>query len=140
MTTSPIAVTRETLLSRSGKLREDYVDVDELGRVYCRELSGQARAELIEGQAKSEGLDLVGYQKKLLLGGLFDPESPEGARTSLLEEGDLDAVMQVGSGSLDLILEKIETLSGLGVKAKENAEKSLGEAPSASSTSELPES
>lgn len=141
MTSTPDSpVTREDLLARSGKLKEDFADAPELGSVLCRELTGKARAELIEKQAAGEGLNLVLYQKSLLLAGLIDSNSPEGARTPLLEEGDADAVMELGAGTLDPILEKIEALSGLGVKGREAAEKSLGEAPSESSTSELPES
>lgn len=109
---------RDQLLARSGKLREDGIVVD--GETYLvREISGRARNQVISAQAaarlRGDMVDLDGYQRLLLLHGLVDPASPQAARTPLLEEADLDAVMELGAGFLDAILERIEQLAGLAV-------------------------
>lgn len=133
---------RNELLGRSGKLKEDQVVVD--GVTYIvRELNGLERAHLIGLQAEARinsKVDLAGYQKQLLLRGLMDPESPEGAREPALTEADLDTVMRNGAGFLDPILEAIEELSGLGVEAQKAAKDFLGGTPSGSSTSASPAS
>jgi hypothetical protein len=134
---------RNELLSRSGKLKEDDVVVDGVTYV-VRELNGLERAHLISLQAEARinggKVDLGQYQKQLLLRGLMDPESPEGAREPALVEADLDTVMRNGAGFLDKILDKIEELSGLNVDAQKAAKDFLGDTPSGSSTSASPES
>jgi hypothetical protein len=134
---------RNELLSRSGKLKEADVDVDGVTYV-VRELNGLERAHLISLQAEARinggKVDLGQYQKQLLLRGLVDPETPEGAREAALTEADLDAVMRNGAGFLDPILDRIEELSGLNVDAQKAAKDFLGGTPSESATSASPES
>lgn len=116
-------VGRDAFLGHSGKLREDTVTVPELGGVLVKELNGNERAEVIETQAQRGGrVDVKGYQRLLLLHGLADPDSPEGARTPLLRKEDLDQAMRLGAGTIELLCERIEELSGLSVDAEALAE------------------
>lgn len=132
-------VSRAALLARAGKLREDHVDVPGLGKVLVRELSGAARAKLIQGQAQASrtGIpDVQAYQKELLLNGLIDPDSPEDARQPLLEKADLDTVMQLGASAIDALCTRIEQLSGLSVDVEELVRANFPEIPNDDSTSE----
>jgi hypothetical protein len=111
-------VGRDALLARSGKLEEARVEIDGLGHVVVRELSGAQRAALMQAQveaAQGGNLDILGYQRQLLLYGLVDPDSPEGAREPLLEKADLDMAMGLGGGLVDALCTRIEELSGLSV-------------------------
>lgn len=119
----PAPVGRDAFLGHSGKLREDLVEIRGLGPVLVKELNGIERAEVIETQATgSRGVDVKGYQRMLLLYGLADPESPEGARTPLLRKEDLDQAMRLGAAAIERLCERIEELSGLSVDAEALAE------------------
>lgn len=130
---------RNEILSRSGKLAEVDIDID--GVTYIvRELTGLEYAKMIALHAKARmhnDVAIEAYQRNMLLAGVVDPESPEGAREPAFVQADMDAVMECGAGFLEPLIEGIEELSGLSAKAKEIAEKQLGEAPS---TSDSPES
>lgn len=116
-------VGRDAFLGHSGKLREDTVLVDGLGPVLVKELNGFERAEVIETQATTRGrVDVKGYQRLLLLYGLADPESPDGARTPLLRKEDLDQAMRLGAAAIERLCERVEQLSGLSVDAEALAE------------------
>lgn len=116
-------VGRDAFLGHSGKLREDTVQVPGLGDVLVKELNGNERAEVIETQAQNRGkVDVKGYQRMLLLYGLADPDSPEGARTPLLKKEDLDQAMRIGAAALERLCDRIEELSGLSVDAEKLAE------------------
>lgn len=137
----PAPVGRDQLLARSGKLREATVVVDDLGPVLVRELSGDERAMVIETQAEAAQRgkpDIKAYQRSLLLCGLVDPDSPEGARRPLLEKGDLDAAMKLGANTIDALTTRIEELSGLAVDAEAIARAGFPVTQSDGSTSDSP--
>lgn len=133
---------RNEILARAGKLNEAEVEID--GVTYIvRELDGLERAHLIGIQATARignKVDLEAWQRQIMLYGVVDPASPQGAREPAFTDADMATVMTAGAGFLEPLVEKIEELSGLGQKAKEQAEKRLGEAPSGSSGSASAES
>jgi hypothetical protein len=127
---------RDSFLARSGKLAEAEVDVD--GETWLiRELPGSARNQAIAvlGQGRMQAtpvFELDKYQRILLLHGLVDPSSPEGARKPLLDRKDLEAAMGLGSQVLDPLIEGIEQLSALSQEAektKQAVDDFLGETP-----------
>lgn len=142
MSSSSGFLTREQLLNPP-PLDEEIVSLAGFGDVLCGELSGDQRATINERQTKlyQEGeVNIKGYQHQLLALGLLDPESPEGARTPLLREGDIPGLMhKLGGSKLRDLIAAIERLSGMGVNAVKVADETKGnsEAPaSAAGTSE----
>jgi hypothetical protein len=125
-------LTREQLLSPPA-LDEKVVSFPDWGDVLCVELSGDDRAQVTEALAESSQpgpngekakVDLRGYQKTLLQKGIADPGSPEGARVPLLRDSDVASFMQkAGGGKVRDLVDAIEALSGMGVKAVEVASK-----------------
>lgn len=139
---------RAELLSTSGKRTESEVTVNDVTYI-VRELTGAERARVLGEMAKArldKNVNLERYQRMLLLYGVVDPESPEGARTPAFTDSDMAAVMENGAGLLDPLLEKIEELSGLSIDEKkaEQMEKAaddfFGGTPKGASTSDSPES
>lgn len=106
-------------------LAEGTVDTA-IGPVICREITGQSRADLTSEAFARDKTDVGAYRRSLILAGTVNPDSPEGARTPLFDEADMDAVMAKPSSVIEAICDKIEELSGLGThsrKAKEDAGK-----------------
>lgn len=125
-------VTRDAWLAQAGKLREKTLDVPDFGKVLIVELNGVVRARIQAQQSTGllsdqKRVDVPAYQRELLLNGVADPSSPEGARRPLFTAGDVDRVMQIGGGKIALIVGEIETLSGLDAGAT-NVERAEGEA------------
>lgn len=116
---------RDGFLAAAGKLAERVLLVDGLGRVLIGELSGADRADIIEKQAvayQDKKLAVKSYQRDLLMRGILDPSSPEGARTPLFRAADMDQVMRVGGAKIAKIVAAVEELSGLGAAAQKSAE------------------
>jgi hypothetical protein len=107
-------------------------------KLLVREITGKERADLITLQAaayqKGE-LDMVNYERKMLIAGIIDPESPEGARQPLLKSGDADALMGLGASKVALLVAKIEELSAMGVVNQTRVEGNSATTPSGDSTS-----
>lgn len=142
----PVFLTREEILSPP-KLEEKVVTFDGWGSVLCGELTGDARAEITEKQARAMREDtggvIKGYQKALLREGILDPTSPETSRTQMLRSADVDGLMKTLGGSrVRELVVTIEQLSGLGFvpvavePALETAVKNSEDGPSAVGTTE----
>jgi len=124
---------RDDWLSAAGNLREEEYDVEGLGLLLLSEVTGEVRAEIMSDQSavlllpegQTRKLDQRSYQKKLILAGVVDPESPPGGRNPLFKAGDLDKVMQIGGGKIASVVDRIERLSGLG-QYQAAAEKNSG--------------
>lgn len=114
--------TREDWLSCAGKLNEEERTITGLGEMLLGEIGADVRAEIMteqqsialfaEGAAKK--IDRKWYEKKLLLAGVLDPNSPAGARTPLFRQGDLDSVMRIGGAKIAEVVDAIERLSLMG--------------------------
>lgn len=133
--TAPL--TRDGLLQQAGKLREELVALAEAGDVLVRELTGADRAEIVQAQAEAyqdKKVDIAGYQKRILLAGITDADSPAGNRQPLLRPDDADRLMQLGGGVIATLVKAIERLSGLGQDAEKSAEGNSAPTPSSSST------
>lgn len=110
---------RESILSMSGLLKEEDFYVEGVGWMLLREISGEARAEIVAVQsvgllADQRKIDRRAYERALILNGVVDPESPKGDRKPMFRMGDMDAVMRLGGSKIAQIVEEIEKLSGLG--------------------------
>jgi hypothetical protein len=133
-------VTRDEWLAQAGKFSEKTITVAGLGKLLLVELSGLARAQIQAQQsagllADAKRVDVAAYQRAVLLGGVADPSSPEGARRPLFQAGDMDRVMGIGGGKLAEVVDEIEKLSGLDVGATKRAEENSDGTPSAAGTS-----
>ncbi len=128
---------RDDWLAAVGKLREEEHEVEGLGLLLLSEVTGEVRAEIMSDQSavlllpegQTRKLDQRGYQKKLILAGVVDPESPAGDRNPLFKAGDLDRVMKIGGGKVAEVVDRIERLSGLGqyqAAAEKNSDKASG--------------
>lgn len=129
---------REQFLARSGKLKEDRVPLRDGGAMLVRELTGGERDLIISTQAEAAQTgrpDIQAYHRSLLLCGLVDPDSPEGARRPLLEAADIEQAMANPALDVDAICTRIEELSGLTVDAEELAKADFPATPSGASTS-----
>ena len=115
-------LSRDALLAAAGKLNEEVHTVDGLGTLLLGEIGADVRAEILteqqsvalfaEGAAKK--LDRKWYEKKLLLAGVLDPQSPEGNRAPLFKPGDMDSVMRIGGAKIAEVVDAIERLSLMG--------------------------
>lgn len=137
---APEFVGREQWLGAGSKLAEDVVEVEGLGKVLVSEITAKVRAEIMTIQSSGlltdvgKSIDHLRHQKTLLLAGVVDPSSPEGARVPLFKEGDIDAVMQLGASKVEKIIDAIERLSKLGRHAT-SAEGNSATSPSAAGSS-----
>lgn len=135
---------RDDFLNAAGKFAEETFHVDGIGNLLLSEISGEARADILGSMASAlqsdpttgeKGkLDTNGYQRRLLLAGVVDANSPEGDRKPLFKAGDLDRVMKVGGAKIQTVCGAIERLSKMGrwqTSAEENSEAT----PSDASTS-----
>ncbi len=136
-----VYASRDEILSAAGRFAEEEHDVEGIGWVMLSEISGEARARILGrmGMALEDGklTDSAWtghYQRALLLAGVVDPSSPEGARLPLLREGDLDRLMKLGGAKVTDMVTVIERLSKMG-RFQESAEKNSVPIPSAVSTS-----
>ena len=130
-------LTRDGLLSKAGDLNEEILELPRLGKLLVLELTGADRALILQAQAEAyqdKKVDVIGYQRRILLAGIVDPLSPKGNRQPLLRPDDADRVMQIGGGSIALIVKAVERLSGIGQEAETSAEGNLPATPSSSST------
>ncbi len=135
-------LSRELLLASAGKLNEETHTVEGLGTLLLGEIGADIRAEILteqqsvalfaEGAAKK--LDRKWYEKKILLAGVLDPASPEGARLPLLKPGDMDAVMRIGGAKIAEVVDVIERLSLMGRHIASAEGNSNGAANSAGSS------
>jgi hypothetical protein len=112
-------VSRDEWLNLAGHLKEEIHYVEGLGRLLLSEIAGDVRADIVAQQsvgllADQKKIDAKLYQRTLLLNGVVDPSSPQGARASLFRPGDLDRVMKLGGGKIAEVVDHIEKLSGLG--------------------------
>lgn len=129
-------VNRNEFLSAAGKLAEKEIEVEDIGWVIVSELTADERADVIGKQAtmlnsKNE-LDVKSYQRSMLMYGLVDPESPPGKRTKMLRPGDVNEMMRIGGGKLQILIDAIERLSAMGRHselAEGNSETTLNGAP-----------
>lgn len=120
--TEPKFATRDILLAAAGRLNEEVHEVTGLGTLLLGEIGADVRAEILteqqsvalfaEGAAKK--LDRKWYEKKILLAGILDPSSPEGARLPLFKQGDMDTVMRIGGAKIGEVVDAIERLSLMG--------------------------
>jgi len=129
-------LSRGAFLENAGKLAEKEIDVPGLGWVIASELTADERAEVIGKQATAlnsrNELDVKSYQRSMLLYGLVDPESPPGNRRKMLRSADVDQMMRIGGGKLQVILDAIERLSAMGRHselAEGNSEPTLNGGP-----------
>src|ERR1700723_3598611 len=119
---APKFATRAVWRAAAGKLNEEEKHVEGLGLLLLGEIGADVRAEILteqqsvalfaEGAAKK--LDRKWYEKKLLLAGVLDPASPEGARLPLFKQGDMDSVMRIGGSKIGEVVDAIERLSLMG--------------------------
>ncbi len=133
-------VTRDAWLAQAGKFKERTIHVDGLGEVLLMEISGAARAAIQSQQSAGllsdvKRVDAAAYQRALILAGVADPASPEGARRPLFTAGDMDRVMGVGASKIEVIVTALEELSGLGAEAVKSAEGNSEKTPSDAGTS-----
>lgn len=128
-------LSRDAFLSSLGKLAEEDVEVDGLGTVLVREMTGKQRAQLLEvlAPAASGGkADLVRYQQMLLELGLVDPADGQ----PLLDmQTSADVLAGLGASKIEQLCSAIERVSGLSKSANERAEKNSETTPSSDSTS-----
>lgn len=141
----PRLVDRAAFLALAGELKEDVVTLsDRAGKeipVLVRELTGEARAALITLQIEAYqkgSVDLKTYEREMLLGGVADPESPEGARLPLLKPADAEVLMKLGASNIGHLVKRIEELSAMGQQALSRAEGNSGNILSVVSTSGSP--
>lgn len=133
-------VGRDAWLGVGSKLAEDVVDVEGLGKVLVSEITAKVRAEIMTIQSTGlltetgKSIDHLRHQKTLLLAGVIDPASPEGARTPLFKTADIDKVMELGASKVEKIIDAIERLSKLGRYAS-SAEGNSATTPSDAGTS-----
>lgn len=133
-------VSRADWLAQAGKLKELVYPAEGLGKLLLTEITGAARAAIQSQSATGlladvKRLDVAAYQRALLLAGVVDPSSPEGARKPLFSAGDMDTVMAIGGGKIAAVIEEIEKLSALGPAATGSAEKNSEATPSAAGIS-----
>lgn len=125
-------ISRDAFLSHVGKLAEEIVDVPEMGKVLCRELTGKDRAMVLGVLAPSvtEGgkADIGTYQEYLMRFGLIDPADGK----PLLDVATAKKAMELGASKVELLCKTIERLSGLDGKAAERAEGNSEGQPSSS--------
>lgn len=133
---------RSAFLNLVGDLDETTVDLfDRDGKkvsVLVRELTGGERAKLITLQAEAYqkgSLEIEKYEREMLMAGVADPSSPEGARQPLLRAGDADSLMKLGASKTQELVKAVERLSGMGVGAVVRAEGNSGPIPSDDSIS-----
>lgn len=134
---------RSAFLNMIGDLDEAEVPIvlhdGKVLTILVRELTGDERAELITLQAealhKRGELEIRKYEQKLLYAGIADPESPRTARQPLLRAGDVDSLMKLGASKTQVLVTKIEELSGMGAGALVRAEGNSETTPSDDSTS-----
>lgn len=113
-------VTRDLWLNASQKLAEEWITVEGLGKVLVSEITAKARADIMTIQSTGlltevgKSIDHLRHQKTLLLAGVLDPSSPEGARQPLFQAGDVDKVMEIGASKIAEVIDAIEKLSKLG--------------------------
>lgn len=127
---------RDDWLAAAGKLKEEALHVEGIGRLLLSEISGAARAAIVSNQsagllADAKRIDAVAYQRALLTAGVVDPSSPKDARVPLFGRGDIDRVMGIGGAKIAVIVDKIEELSALGNyqgRAEENSSGSPSDA------------
>lgn len=113
-------VTRDLWLSAGQNLAEEWLEIEGLGKVLVSEITAKARAEIMTLQSSGlltevgKSVDHLANQTTLLLKGVMDPASPEGARQPLFRADDVDEVMQIGASKIAVIIDAIERLSKLG--------------------------
>src|SRR3990167_6296144 len=76
-------LTRDGLLQKAGDLAEEVLELPRLGKLLLLELTGADRALILQSQAEAyqdKRVDVIGYQRKILLAGIVDPLSPKGNR------------------------------------------------------------
>jgi hypothetical protein len=133
-------LSRDAWLAQSGKFKEKEITVEGLGKVLLMEISGAARAAIQSQQSAGllsdvKRIDAASYQRALLLAGVADPSSPEGARKPMFTAGDMDRVMGIGGSKIEVIVSELETLSGMGAGAVASAEGNSEGTPSGAGTS-----
>jgi hypothetical protein len=125
----PQFASKDDWFNAAGKLKEATLEVEGIGLLLLSEISGTARAQIVSKQsagllADAKQIDALAYQKALLLAGVIDGSSPEGARVPLFSTADIDRVMTLGGQKIAKIVDKIEELSALGShqgRAEENS-------------------
>ncbi len=112
---------REDWFGAAGKLAEEFVHVEGIGKLLLSEVTGEVRADIMSDQSAvllTEGpnkkLDQKSYHKKLLLAGVVEPSSPPESRLPFFRPGDVDRAMKVGGAKIAKVIDVIERLSGLG--------------------------
>lgn len=122
MTDTGGAISRGDFLARVGDgLAEELVEVEGLGKVLVRELSGAARARVLAvlAPAASGGVpDFERYQEMLLQLGLVDPSDGQ----PLLDMKTVKDAMKLGGSKVEALCSTIERLSGLDKSAQKSAE------------------
>lgn len=128
-------LSRDAFLSFAGKLAEELVDVEGMGKVLVRELTGAQRALVLGvlAPAVQEGgkADLGLYQEMLLRLGLIDPADGQ----PLLDIATAKKAMELGASKVEVLCKTIERLSGLDGKAAERAEGNSDVPPTSSTGS-----
>ncbi len=132
---------REDWLAAAGHLAEERRHVDGLGWLLLGEIGADVRADITTEQSavllapedKPRKLDRRAYERRLLLHGVLDPDSPEGARLPLLQPGDIDRVFKIGGAKIGTVIDTIERLSLLGRYAQ-SAEGNSNGTPSSAGT------
>lgn len=116
-------LSRDSFIAQLGqsKLAEELVDLDGIGKVLCRELTGATRAKLLgvlAPAASGAQADFERYQELLLQHGLVDPADGQ----PLLDVATVKDVMKLGASKVELLCSTIERLSGLDKQAAKRAE------------------
>lgn len=132
-------LSREDWLNQAGVLKEEEVEVTGFGTLLLSEVTGDVRAEILGDQsvgllADQRKIDAKVYQRKLILAGVVDPQSPKGDRKPMFRPGDMDRVMKVGGAKIADVVDGIEKLSSLGQYAGA-AEGNFAPTPNGASTS-----
>jgi len=122
-------------LTTAAKMRQKELDVPDVGAVLIRELTADQRREYIEYLEMKDGKPTFGYDKQVVFNkfitsmGLIDPD------TGLRMFASMEAVPDLRSDALDIIVKNILILSGIlpadTVEAKDtlpNGSESLPEA------------
>jgi hypothetical protein len=112
-------VSRDEWLNQAGILKEEEHYVDGFGYLLLSEVTGDVRADIVSSQsqgllADKKSIDAKQYQRQLIMAGVVDPSSPEGARLPMFRPGDMDRVMKLGGSKIAEIVDVIEKLSSLG--------------------------
>jgi hypothetical protein len=121
------------VLREPAHFAEEVIDVAGIGRLLVSEISAQVwaeiqsaqgalmRAQVVAAQVPDAAppapgkADMVQYNTKLLLHGLVDPDSPEGARTPLLREDQVESFLRkFGAATVGQVVDAVERLSHLG--------------------------